>query len=104
MLGKVVTTKNTNIDSPIVDVYINNICIPNTLIDLGATINVMTRETKKKLKLTNLHQNGTVLQMANQSTIEPEGILEDIIISIDSCEYPKNFIFLQPKSNLGSIL
>jgi hypothetical protein len=76
---KVVTAKYTDLGIPIVDVYINNICIPNTLIDLGATINVMTRETMKKLKLTNLHQTSTVLQMVDRSTVEPEGILEDIL-------------------------
>ena len=31
----------------------------------------------------------------------PEGILEDIIVSLDSWEYPVDFLVLQPKSNLG---
>jgi hypothetical protein len=54
MLGNIFTTKYTDPKSPIVDVYINNIHISNTLIDLGVSINVMTRETMEKLKLTNL--------------------------------------------------
>jgi len=39
---------------PRVTTIINNIHIPNTLIDLGAAINVMTLETMKTLQLTNL--------------------------------------------------
>jgi len=31
----------------------------------------------------------------------PEGILEHIIVSLDSWEYPVDFLVLQPKSNLG---
>eukprot|EP00253_Pinus_taeda_P005007 PITA_05007 len=39
---------------PRVTTIINNIHIPNTLIDIGAAINVMTLETMKTLHLTNL--------------------------------------------------
>jgi hypothetical protein len=56
MLGNILTTKYSDPGSPIVDVYINNICISNTLIDLGATINFMTKETLEKLQLNNLRQ------------------------------------------------
>lgn len=31
----------------------------------------------------------------------PEGVLEDIIVSLDSWEYRVDFLVLQPKSNLG---
>jgi hypothetical protein len=49
MLGNILTTKYSDPRIPIVDVYINNICISNTLIDLGAAINIMTKETMEKL-------------------------------------------------------
>lgn len=51
MLGKVISHKYLDPDSPIMDVHINNILVPNTLLDLGAPINVMTRETMLKLNL-----------------------------------------------------
>jgi hypothetical protein len=86
---------------PRVTTIINNIPIPNTLIDLGAAINVMTLETMKTLQLTNLQFTPIVLELADRSKIIPEGILEDITVSLDSWEYPVDFIVLQPKSNLG---
>jgi hypothetical protein len=48
----------------------------------------MTMETMEKLKSTNLWQTPTILQMVDRSTIKPEGILEDVVISVDSWEYP----------------
>ena len=41
------------------------------------------------------------MELADRSKITPEGILEDIIVSLDSWKYPIDFIVLQPKSNLG---
>ena len=33
--------------------------------------------------------------------MKPEGVVDHAIVSIDSCEYPVDFIIIQPKSNLG---
>ena len=86
---------------PMVIITVNNFSIPKTLIDLGAAINVMTLETMEYLHLTNLRPTTTVLELADRSKITPEGILEDIIVSLDTWEYPIDFMVLQPKSNLG---
>ena len=75
--------------------------IPNVLVDLGAAINVMTIETVRKLGLTNLSPTPNFLELADRSTIKPEGILDDLIISVDSWEYPADFLVLQPKLQLG---
>ena len=75
--------------------------IPNVLVDLGAAINVMTIETVRKIGLTNLRPTPTILDLAYRSTIKPEGILDDLVISVDSWEYPADFLVLQPKSQLG---
>eukprot|EP00253_Pinus_taeda_P009463 PITA_09463 len=76
---------------------------PSTIqvIDLGATINVMTMETMKTLQLNDIRTTSTVLELVDRSKVVPEGILEDIIVSLDSREYPVDFLILQPKTNLG---
>lgn len=51
MLGRVITPKYLNPRSTVVYVHINEIIVLNTLIGLGAAINVITKETKFKLKL-----------------------------------------------------
>ena len=99
MLGQVIYPKYFDVGSPIVDVHINATIFPHNLIDLGATINVMTKGTMLKLNLQgSLRKTTTVLQLAYHSTITPEGIVEDVMVSIDSWEYPADFLVLQPKA------
>lgn len=39
--------------------------------------------------------------MVDRSQVKPEGMIEDVILSIDSWEYPTNFVILQSKIKLG---
>jgi hypothetical protein len=48
-----------------------------------------------------LRDTPTVLQLADRSTVKLKGMLEDIIISIDSWEYPTDFLVLQTKSQFN---
>ena len=43
----------------------------------------------------------TLLQLADRSVIKPDGVLEDISVSLYSWEYPIDFMILTPKNNLG---
>lgn len=92
MSGKVVIEKYGDPDSPVMTVKISNLPIENTLTDLGVVLNVMTKETMETLGLLGLRSAPTVLQFADHSTIKPEGVVEYIIFSINSWEYPTDFI------------
>ena len=97
-MGKTLLDKYGDLENSVVTVQIGHTQIPNVLVDLGATINIMTIETVKKLGLTNLRPTTTILELVYRSTIKPEGILDDLVISVDSWEYPTDFLVLQPKS------
>lgn len=85
MLGKNVNPKYGDLGSPIVTVNIKNVYVPKTLIDLGATIHVMKRDTMFNLDLQNLLRHTTiVLHLANNSTVCLEGILEYFTVCVDS--------------------
>lgn len=101
MMGKIAIQKYLDPGSPIVKIHINGVEIPNTLIDLGAAINIMRKQTMEQLKLPNLLYTPTLLQLADRSVIKPDGVLEDISVSLDSWEYPVDFMILTPKNNLG---
>jgi len=101
MLGPVICLKYFDPGSPVVDVHINGTIVPHTLIDLGDAINVMTKDTMLKLNLQgSLKKTTTVLQLADRSTVTPLDIVEDVMVSIDSWEYPIDFLVLQPKAKL----
>ncbi|XP_057841299.2 uncharacterized protein LOC131050994 [Cryptomeria japonica] len=101
MLGKFCVPKYSNPGSPLVAVVINGVQFQNTLIDLGAAINVMTNDVMQKLNITNLRTTTTVLQLADSSTITPDGMVEDLVVTLDSWEYPTDFVILSHKATLG---
>lgn len=95
MLGQVICSKYLDPGSRVVDADINGTIIPHTLINLGASINVMTRDTMLKLNLQgSLRKTTTVLQLADRSTVTPEGIVQDVLVFVDSWEYPMDFLVL----------
>jgi hypothetical protein len=62
----------------------------------------MTLETSQLLQLKNeIRDTPIVLELADRSTIKPEGVIEDLIISVESWNYPNDFVVLQPKTKLG---
>jgi hypothetical protein len=101
MMGGVLATKYSDPGSPIINVEISNTFISNMLIDLGANIDVTTRETMQTLGITGLRATPIVLQLPVRSTIKLECILEDVVIYVDSWEYPDDFMALQHKTSLG---
>ena len=98
IMGKTLLAKYDDPGNPNVTMQIGITQIPNIMVDLVTTINVMTIETIRKLGLTNLRTTPIVLELADRSTIKPEGILDDLVILVDSWEYSVEFLVLQPKS------
>jgi hypothetical protein len=89
MSGKVPPIKYGDPDHPTVSVKIGKMIIPRVLVDLGVVINIMTLETSKLLQLQNeIRDTPTILELADRSTIKLEGVIEDLIISVESWNYP----------------
>ena len=65
MMGKTTIQKYLDPGSPIVKTHINGIDIPNTFINLGAAINIMSKQTIEQIKLPNLQYTPTLLQLAD---------------------------------------
>ena len=59
IMGKTLLAKYDNLGNPTVIVEIGRTQIPNVLVDLGTTINIMTIETVRKLGLTNIRPTPT---------------------------------------------
>ena len=95
MLGRVIFSKYLDHGSPVVDVHIDGVIVPNNLIDMGVSINVITKETMLKINLQGALRKTTIaLQLADMSKIALEGIFKDFMISINSWECPANFLDL----------
>lgn len=59
-----------------------------------------SKEILDVLQLTSI-ETLTILKLVDRSPIKPQGLLEDIIISMDSWAYLANFYVLQLKTQTG---
>jgi hypothetical protein len=70
------SSKYSDPGNPVVTIEINGVALPNTLIDLGAAINVMSVNTMKTLQLDHLIPTQTLLELTDKSVITPVGSLD----------------------------
>jgi hypothetical protein len=76
--------KYIDLGNLMVTVHIQGYSFPNTLVDLGATINIMTTETCNILCITSYKPNSNLLELVDRSVVKPEGALQYIEVSVDS--------------------
>ena len=83
--------------SPTISVTIGGNCIDKSLLDLGASVNLMPYSVYKQLGLGELKPTNITLSMADRSVKIPKGIVEDVLVKIDKFYYPVDFVVLDTK-------
>ncbi|XP_061354678.1 uncharacterized protein LOC133299255 [Gastrolobium bilobum] len=78
---------------------IGNMEVKNVLCDLGASINVMPLFMMKKLGITEVRPTKTIVQLADCSTKQAYGIIEDILVKVDKFIIPVYFVILDIEEN-----
>eukprot|EP00253_Pinus_taeda_P004093 PITA_04093 len=88
--------------NPTLIVQVGKTFVSKVLVDLVAAINIMKLETTQLLQLKHLiRETPTILELDDRSTIKPEGVIEDLVISVESWNYTADFVVLQNKTKLG---
>eukprot|EP00253_Pinus_taeda_P012613 PITA_12613 len=100
LLGKETPIKYEDPGNPIVTVQIYGQTLTNALVDLGVAINILTTATCQKIGITSAEPTSTFLELADRSVVRPEGILHDVMVSVDSWEYSTDFLIINPKTQL----
>jgi len=98
--GRETPVKYEDPRNTMVTVQINGCSFPNPLVDLGVAINILTNITCQKLGITSLDPTITLLELANRSVVKPKGALQDVMVSVDSWEYPADFLIINPRNRL----
>ena len=80
--------------SPTISVTIGGNCIDKSLLDLGASVNLMPYSVYKQLGLGELKPTNITLSLANRSVKIPKGMVEDVLVKIDKFYYPVDFVVL----------
>ena len=80
--------------SPTISVNISGTCIDKSLLDLGASVNLLPYSVYKQLGLGELKPTNITLSLADRSVKIPKGIVEDVLVKIDKFYYPVDFVVL----------
>eukprot|EP00253_Pinus_taeda_P035700 PITA_35700 len=91
-------------DVPIYARTVRDICVrkPGRKAKEPLTFHVMGELTALMIeKDPPVKETPTILELADCSTIKPEGVIEDLVISVESWNYPADFVVLQTKTKLG---
>ena len=80
--------------SPTISVNIGGNCIDKSLLDLGASMNLLPYSVYKNLGLGELKPTNITLSLADRSVKIPKGIVEDVLVKIDKFYYPVDFVVL----------
>ena len=87
--------------SPTIPVNIGGNSIDKSLLDLGASVNLMPHSVYLQLGLGELKPTTITLSLADRSVKIPKGIVEDVLVKIEKFYYPVDFVVLdtEPSSN-----
>ena len=80
--------------SPTISVKIGGTCIDKSLLDLGASVNLLPYSVYKQLGLGELKPTNITLSLSDRSVKIPKGIVEDVLVKVDKFYYPVDFVVL----------
>ena len=69
--------------SPTISVNIRGTCVERTLLDLGASVNLLPYSVYKQLGLEELKPTTITLSLVDRSVKIPKGIVEDVLVKVD---------------------
>ena len=84
--------------SPTISVNIGGTCIDIALLDLGASVNLLSYSVYKQLGLGELKPTNITLSLADRLVKIPKGIVEDVLVKVDKFYYPVDFLVLDTES------
>ena len=79
---------------PTISVNIGGISVEKALLDLGASVNLLSYSMYMQLGLGELKPTSITLSLADRSIKIPKGTIEDVLIQVDRFYYPVDFVVL----------
>ncbi|CAN6476727.1 unnamed protein product [Victoria cruziana] len=83
--------------APIIPCVIGHIRVEHALLDLGASVNVLSGYLYDAFQLEWLKPTSMTIQLADRSVKAPRGVLEDILLKIEDFVFPVDFMILDMK-------
>ena len=80
--------------SPLFSCSIGNLNFRKALLDLGASVNILPTDLFESLKLGNLKPTSIFLSLGDTLLRYPRGMIEDVIVKVEGCCFPADFLVL----------
>ncbi|CAN6547333.1 unnamed protein product [Malus baccata var. baccata] len=74
---------------------IGNTRFESAMLDLGASINVMSYSIYASMNLGALKNDGVIIQLADRSNAYPKGVLEDVLVQVNHLVFPADLYVLE---------
>ena len=83
---------------------VGNSKLGHSLLDLGASVNLLPYLVYVELGLGELELTNITLHLADRSVKIPRGIVKDVLVQVDKFYFPVDFVMLdtQPVVNQGT--
>ncbi|XP_047179301.1 uncharacterized protein LOC124846130, partial [Vigna umbellata] len=100
ILQKTLPPKFKDPGSFIIPCTIGNHDIGKALVDLGASINLMSLFILKKIGGLEVKPTKAILQMVDRSIKHPYGVVEDVVVKIDKVKFLVDFVVMEMEENV----
>ncbi|XP_017423601.2 uncharacterized protein LOC108332809 [Vigna angularis] len=101
IIQKLLPPKYKDPGSFIIPCIIGNISVGKSLIDLGASINLMPLSMFEKIEGLELKPTRTTLQLADRSLKYPYGVAEDVLVKVDKFLFPVDFLIMEMEEDVN---
>ncbi|CAN6580968.1 unnamed protein product [Malus baccata var. baccata] len=102
LLQRKLPPKCKDLGSFTIPCVIGNTRFDHAMLDLGASINVMSYSVYASMNLGMLKNDGVIIQLADRSNAYPKGVLEDVLVQVDHLIFPADFYVLDMEDSTHS--
>ena len=90
--------KQRDLGAPMISCEIGGRTFTRSLLDTGASVNILLKGVYDVCPLGELQPLLLSLSLADRSLRLPHGVVEDVIVKVENCYFPVDFIIVDMKS------
>ncbi|XP_021998222.1 uncharacterized protein LOC110895248 [Helianthus annuus] len=94
VLSSAIPQKAQDPGDPLIPIQIGTFKIERALLDLGARVSILPGSLYDQYDFGPLKNFDTPVVLADQTPTHPRGMVEDVIVKVDDCYYPVDFLLV----------
>ena len=86
--------KIKDLDAPLISCVIGGITFDRALLDLGASVNLLSTLIYEKFEIGELKPKSIILQLADRFVKMLHDLIKDVIVKVNTCYFQVDFLIL----------